>query len=202
MDKWGTLAERSVIEKTMEALKANGISAYYVETGADAKKKFLEILPEGAEVMNNSSTTLLTLGLDKEVNESGRYNSVRNKLMKMDRKAQNREMQKMGSAPEWAVGSLHAVTQKGELMWASASGSQIPGYANGADHAILVVGTQKIVEDWREGFDRIYKHCLPLEDVRAMKVYGAPSSVNKLFVINKDRSGRIHLIFVNEVLGF
>ena len=202
MENWTTLADKVTLEKTMESLKNNGISSYYVQTGEAAKQKLLELLPEGSEVMNNSSTTLIQIGADKAINESGKYISVRNMLMKMDRNTQNREMQRMGAAPEYSIGSVHAVTQTGELMWASASGSQIPGYAFGADKVVLVVGTHKIVKDLNKGFERIYKHCLPLENERAMKAYGAPSAVNKLFVINKDRPTRTHLIFVNEALGF
>lgn len=203
MKKWIDLADRTIVDATITALKANGIEAFYTATSAEAGEKFFELLPVGAEVMNNSSTTLLTMGVDKKINGSGKYNSVRNKLNSMDRKTQGREMQKLGSAPEWAVGSVHAVTQKGEIMIASASGSQLPGYASGADHVIWVVGTQKIVKDIDEARKRIFEHCLPLENIRAQKAYGMGSSVNKILIINKDpQPKRLNLIFVNEVLGF
>lgn len=203
MDKWDRLADKAVVESTISALKGNGIDAYYVESGAEAKNKLFELLPQGASVMNNSSTTLNTIGVSDEIVKSGKYDSVRNQLMKMDSKTQGRQMQQMGSAPEWAVGSVHAVTQAGVIMIASASGSQLPGYVFGSDHIIWVVGTQKIVKDLDEAYKRIYEHCLPLENIRAQKVYGAPSSVNKILIINKEPiKSRISLIFVNEVLGF
>ena len=145
---------------------------------------------------------MATISVDEEITKSGKYNSVRNKLMAMDRKTENRQMQQIGAAPEWAVGSVHAVTEEGQIMIASASGSQLPGYASGADHVIWIVGTQKIVKNIDDGFKRIYEHCLPLENERAKKVYGRPSSVNKLLIIYKDPSPRTSLIFVNEVLGF
>jgi hypothetical protein len=200
--KWDTLADKAMVERTMAALTANGFVPYYAENGAEAKKKFFELLPAGAEVMNNSSTTLLQLNIVDELLKSGKYNPVRNKLMSMDRKTQNREMQQIGSAPEWSVGSVHAITEDGQVMIASASGSQLPGYAFGADHIIWIAGTQKIVKNLDEGNKRLYEYVLPLENVRAMKAYGAPSSVNKLLIINKDPAKRISLILVNEVLGF
>ena len=202
MAKWDTLADKATVDKTIAALSANGITSYYVENGAEAKKKFFELLPAGAEVMNNSSTTLLQLGIADELTKPSKYNSIRNKLMAMDRKTQGREMQAMGSAPEWAVGSVHAITEDGQALIASASGSQLPGYAFGSDHIIWVAGTQKIVKNLDEGSKRLYEYVLPLENVRAMKAYGSPSSVNKLLIINKDPAQRIHLILVNEVLGF
>jgi hypothetical protein len=202
MAKWDTLADMATVEKTMAALTANGITAYYVESGAEARKKFFELLPAGAEVMNNSSTTLLQLDIVDELLKLGKYNSVRNQLMAMDRKAQGREMQKIGSAPEWSVGSVHAITEDGHVLIASASGSQLPGYAYGADHIIWIAGTQKIVKNLDEGNKRLYEYVLPLENIRAMKAYGSPSSVNKLLIINKDPAQRINLVLVNEVLGF
>lgn len=203
MSAFDKLAEKMIVEKTMAALKANGIETYLVENGVEAKKKFFEILPVGAEVMNNSSTTLLTIGVADEIIKSGKYNAVRERFAKMDPKTQGREMKKMAAAAEWGVGSVHAVTEKGEIMIASASGSQIPQYAYGSDHVLWVVGTQKIVQDLNEGFKRLYEYTLPLEDARARKAYGMGSSVNKLLIINKEpQPGRTHLIFVNEVLGF
>jgi hypothetical protein len=202
MAKWKTLADKATVEKTMAALAGNGFVPSYAENGEEARKKFFELLPLGAEVMNNSSTTLLQLDIVDELLKSGRYNSVRNKLMALDRKSQNRQMQQLGSAPEWAVGSVQAVTQDGQVMIASASGSQLPGYAFGADHVIWIAGSHKIVRDLEEGNKRIYEYVLPLENERALKAYGAPSSVNKLLVINKDPVPRLNLILVNEVLGF
>lgn len=188
----------------MAALRENGIEALFVETGEEAKKKVLGLLPESAEVLNMSSTTLDSIGLAKEVMESGMFNAVRKKLSSMDRKTQGSEMQKLGAAPEWALGSVHAVTERGEVLVASQSGSQLPAYSYGSSHVVWVVGTQKIVRDRDEGFRRIYEHCLPLESERARKAYGVPGSgVNKVLLVNKEaKPGRITVIFVNQVLGF
>ncbi len=202
MAKWNELADKATVDRTMAALTKNGFVSYYAENGAAAKQKFFELLPPGAEVMNNSSTTLLQLGIADELVKSGKYNSVRNKLMAMDRKTQNRQMQQMGAAPEWSVGSVHAVTQDGQVMIASKTGSQLPGYAFGADHVIWIAGTQKIVKDLDEAKQRLYEYVLPLENERALKAYGAPSSVNKVLIINQETSPRLNLILVNEILGF
>ncbi len=203
-DKWVKPAERKIVEKTIASLKANDIEALLVESGEEAKEKVLEMLPQGAEVFTSSSTTLDTIGLPKEINEGGKYNSVRKKLNSMDRNTQGAEMRKLGSAPEWVIGSVHVVTQKGEVVVASNTGSQLPAYAYGSGHVILVVGTQKIVKDMDEAMQRLYKYTLPLESERAHKVYGVPgSAVNKMLVVNREVTpGRITIIFVNEKLGF
>ncbi len=203
MSKWDQLADKEIINKVVEALKKNNIEAKFVENGEAAKREVFALIPEGAEIMNMTSRTLDTLGISKEIVDSGKYNSVRKKLMGMDRSTQGLEMKKMGAAPEWVIGSVHAVTEDGHVLIASQGGSQLPAYVYGASHVIWVVGAQKIVKNIEEGIKRIHEHSLPLEDARARQAYGTGSAVNKLLIINKEvKPGRISLILVNEVLGF
>ena len=198
------LGSASRVTKTIEALKENGINAFVVDNGQEAKRKVLEMIPEGSEVMNMTSVTVDSIGLSKEINESGKFDSVKNKLAKMDRKTQNLKMQRIGAAPEWAVGSVHAVTEDGSVVIGSNSGSQLPGYAYGASNVVWIVGTQKIVKNLDEGVKRVYEHVLPLESERARKAYGVEGSfVSKLLIINKEnKPDRINLIFVKQALGF
>ncbi len=201
---WGVLATEESINKTIAALKANGMDAVVVADAAATKAKVIELIPKGAEIMNQTSVTLETVGLAKEINESGNYDSVRNKLNAMDRKTQGAAMQKLGAAPEWVIGSVHSVTENGEVFIASNTGSQLSSYAYGSSHVIWVVGTQKIVKDADEATHRMFEHSLELEHVRANKAYGVPgSAINKILKINKEvKPGRITIIFVKEVLGF
>lgn len=201
---WKTLASDAVLELTINNLKNNGISAIVVENKEEAKAKFIELVPKGSEVMDMTSTTLLEIGIPQQVNDLGIFDSVKNKLTNMDRATQGREMQKIGAAPEWTTGSVHAITEAGAVVIASNTGSQLAAYAYGADHIIWVVGTQKIVKDLETGLKRIYEYVLPLEAERARKAYGAKgSNVSKLLVINKEvKPERITIIFVKEVLGF
>src|SRR5258708_26874183 len=129
---YSQLASQESIDRTSAALKANGIHVLVVEKGEEAKQKILEMLPQGAEVMNMTSVTLDTIGVAKEINESPKYNSVRNKLSSMDRKTQSSQMQKLGAAPEWVVGSVHAVTEEGHIFIASNTGSQLPADVYGS----------------------------------------------------------------------
>jgi len=202
-EKFGRLADDETINLAVAALKANGIEATVAENSQEAKQKVFEIIPEGAEVMNMSSVTLDTTGIAKEIVESGRYNSVRNQLTKMDRQTQNLEMQKLGAGPDWAVGSVHAITQDGKVLIASNTGSQLPAYAYGSAHVVWVVGAQKVVKNLEEGMQRIYEYSLPLENERAKKAYGMESNVSKILILNKEISpGRVSMVIVKEKLGF
>lgn len=179
----------------MVALGRNGIEAMVVGSGKEAKETALAFIPEGGEVMTMSSVTLDTVGLPEEINKPGsKFKSVRARLA---------QMRQLGSVPEVAVGSVQAVTEEGQVLMASNTGSQLAAYVYGADKVIWVVGAQKIVKNIDEGMKRIYEYVLPLEEARARKAYGVGSNVSKLLIINKEiRPGRARLILVRENLGF
>lgn len=202
-EKYGQLANEETIQKTVKALKSNNFKVEVEEKGEEAKKKVLELLPSGAEVFTMTSQTLEVIGVDKEINESGKYNAIRPKLFAMDRNTKAREMAKLGAAPDWVVASVHAVTEDGHLLIASNTGSQLSAEAYAAGKIVFVVGAQKIVKNTEDGIKRIYEYCLPLEDERARKAYGMPSAVNKILIINKEfMPERITVILVKEKLGF
>lgn len=178
--KYASLASAAQIQRTVEALAARGMIAIVVETGADARKKVAELLPAGAEAFISSSATLDQLGITEDVDKSGRYDSVRVKLSNLNYQTRQREMVKLGASPEYVLGSVHALTESGVAMIASASGSQLGPFGAGASKVIWVVGSQKIVPNYEEGVKHINEYALPLEDERALKVYKAHSVVGKL----------------------
>lgn len=191
------------VDKAVATLKTNGIDSYVAKDGADAWAKVRELIPKGAQVMTMTSVTLDTLGIAKQLNESGEYDSVRAKLG--DPAVSPREKKMLGAAPEYAVGSVHAVTEDGKVIIASMTGSQLPAYVFGADKVIWVVGTQKITKDIQDAQKRLETHVLPLESVRANKAYNITtgSYISKELIVNREIvPGRITVIFVPEVLGF
>lgn len=204
MNKWTKLADEKTLQKTIIALKSNNINAVAVVDVLDAKQKVLELIPKNSEVMTMTSVTLDAIGIPKEINESENYISVRKKLMSFNSKTPTPEMQKLGAAPEYAIGSVHAVTEDGKIVIASNTGSQLAAEVYGASHVIFVVGTQKIVKNLDEAMKRVFEHSLQLESERAKKAYGVKeSAVNKLLIINKEiNSFRINLVFVKQNLGF
>lgn len=196
------LASEAQIQKVTKALEANGIKVLIAETGEEAKNMVLGLVPQGAEVYSNMSKTLDTLGLSAEFDKSGRYNAVRPRVLALDRKTQADEIRKLRTIPDYIVGSVHAITEAGEVLTASGTGSQISSYAYGAGKVIWVVGTQKIVSDLNEGFRRIKEYSHPLEDARMQEAYGVNSSLNKILVLSRDMPGRITIVLVKEELGF
>lgn len=201
------IADKNVLTQTIEAVTKNGITAEVVGTTQAAKVRVTELIPEGAEVMTMTSITLQESGIADLINESGQFESVKHKLSAMNRKTDGKQMQQLGAAPEWAIGSVHAVTHGGQVMIASNTGSQLPAYAYGSRHVIWVVGTQKIVKDYDEGLQRINEYIVPKETVRSRKAYGLDGNFHtfpsKILTFNREtQPDRIHLIFVEEVVGF
>ena len=110
----------------------------------------------------------------------------------------------MALSSKYFVGSLQAITENGELLIASGSGSQIPSIAFSSENVILVVGAQKIVTDYQNGLKRLWEYCLPKEDERIKSAGGRGSSLNKILIVEKEGSPsrKIHIILVKESLGF
>lgn len=203
--KYNQIAPLPSLENAKLALERNGITTLIVENGVDAKNTVLSLIPQGSEVMTMTSVTAETIGLTKELDESGHYDSVRAKFKTMDRATQEREMNKLGSTPQYTVGSVHAVTEDGQVVIASNTGSQLPAYAYGAAKVIWVVGGQKVVKDLDSAMKRIYDYVLPLESERANKAYQITSGsfVSKLLIIKRELvKDRLTVILVKEPIGF
>lgn len=202
-DQFNTIPSDAVIATTAKALEANGFAVTIAADLDDAKAKALALIPEGAEVLTSTSATLDATGIAAAINESGKYNAVYPRFVAMmSDPARRGEMRKLGAAPDYVIGSVHAVTQTGEVLVASATGSQFAPYAFGAGHVVWVVGAQKIVTDLTQAGKRLRAHTFPLENARALKVYGGPSSINKEVVFHREMPGRIDIVLIKEVVGF
>lgn len=197
------LAADERIARTAAALEANGIHTLIAKDGAEAKRMFFELVPQGAEVFLGASVTLEKLGIKDEIDKSGRFDSLRPKMFAMNRETQAREIRKLGSAPDFAAGSVHAVTEQGQVLIASKTGSQLGPYASGAGQVIWVVGAQKLVKDLEEGLRRIEEYAIPLEEVHMQQLYKMGTYPGKILIFNREfRPGRVTMIIVKEELGF
>ena len=195
-------ASAAVIAKVAAALESNNIEAVVVDTGEEARRRILELLPAGAEVHSGVSKTLQDLGLFAELHDSGHFDSVRTRYLKMDRATQSREIRKLSSAPDFMLGSVQALTEEGALVVASYSASQLGPYASGAGRVLLVVGSPKIVPDLEAAMRRIDEHVFPYEDARLRAALGVGTKKAKVLIINAEaRPGRTTVFLVREPVG-
>lgn len=203
MSSFADPASAQRLERAAAALTDHGFTVEILDDVAAARTRIKELIPEGASVFTGASETLRLSGIEEDITTSGRYDAVKPRGLAMDRTTQLREIWRLMATPDVIVGSVAAVTETGSLVVASASGSQLPGYAGAAAHAIWIVGAQKVVSDLPTALRRIEEHCLPLENDRAMKVYGKPSALNRLLILNAEpQPGRGTVLLLRETIGF
>ena len=200
--RFTALPDDDTLAATIVALEEHGFSVEVVEDLDAARRATLNRIPAGSTVMTNTSVTLDETGVADAVNGDGSYESARNKMFALDFQTQVQEMKAIAGQPDYALGSVHAVTRDGPLVIASASGSQLASYAWGAANVILLVGAQKLVPTLDAAHERIYQHSLKLEDARAQAAYGQHSSVGKILEIHQELPGRIHIILIRQRIGF
>ena len=201
-DAYTVLPDDETLTATVVALEEHGFSVEVVADLDAAREAVLARIPEGSIVMTNTSVTLQETGIADAIDSGGPYESARNKMLALDFATQLPEMKAIAGQPEYALGSVHAVSRDGTLVIASASGSQLASYAWGAAHVIFVVGAQKLVPTAEAARERIYEYSLRLEDARAYAAYGQNSRVGKVLEIHQEDPGRIHVVLIRQVVGF
>jgi hypothetical protein len=199
--RFTVLPDDETLAATVAALAARGFGTEVVDGLDAAREAVLARISHGSAVATNSSVTLEETGISAAINDDGRYDSAR-KVLTLDRATQMREIKAIMLQPDFALGSVHAVTRDGTLVLASALGSQIAAYAWGAANVILVVGAQKLVPDLATAHERIHQHCLELENQRALGVYGRGSYIGKILEIHQDEPGRTHVVLIRQSVGF
>ena len=200
--RFTSLPDDQTLAATVVALEEHGFGIDVVDTLDAAREAVLARIPKGASVMTNTSITLLETGIADAINNGGEYESARNKLNELDFATQLAEMKAIGGQADYSLGSVHAVTHDGALFIASASGSQLASYVWDAANVIFVVGAQKLVPTAEAARERIFEHSLVLEDVRAYAAYGMNSYVGKILEIHQEQPGRIHIVLIQQVVGF
>ena len=201
-DRFAELAEDVTLMDTVRGLEARAFSVDVVDDLDAARRTVLTRIPEGSSVMTYPSVTLEETGIAQAIDKDGPYDSARTKVLALDRATQIREIKAVMLQPDFALGSVHAITRDGTLVIASALGSQLASYAWGAANVIFIVGAQKLVPDLATAHERIYEHCFKLEDARAREAYGQNSRVGKILEIHEEDPGRIHVVVIRRRVGF
>jgi hypothetical protein len=203
-ESYSLASSEEVIQRTAESLKKNGLEVYIVDTPQDARKLVEGMLPVEKNIFTTLSETVKLSGLDDAINgPRSRFKSLRKEIGKLDRATQFREQVKMGAAPDVVVGSVHAITEKGQVFVASGTGSQLAPYAAGAEKVFWIVGSQKLVRDFDDAMRRLELYAYPLEDARMHETMNLPSGLAKILIVNREIfPGRTTIVIVREPIGF
>jgi hypothetical protein len=200
------LVSAESVEKTAKALNEHNFSTIVVSSKGEALEKIKSLIPDGVSVMNGSSETLREIGfIDYLKSGEHKWNNLHAAVLAEKGPAKQAELRKQSVLSDFYLGSAHAVTETGEIMIASNTGSQLPHLAFTSQNIILVVGAQKITKSVEDSFKRIQEHVIPLEDVRMKGVYGFGTMWSKTLILNQENAAlgrKFTVIIVNESLGY
>jgi len=207
MKPYVSLVDRGLLEKTVKAVEARGITAELVETRLDALSELKKLIPPGSAVMTGASATLKEIGFEAELADQSRiWNYLKPGIFAEKDSAKQLELRRRAILADYFVGSVQAVAETGEIVAASGSGSQLAPYVYSSAHVIWIVGGQKIVPDLEAAMRRVREYCVPKVAEMAREM-GRPElgALGKILVFEREMpytSRSIHLIIVNETLGF
>jgi LUD domain len=120
-DRFTALPDEAALQATVTALEEHGFSVEVTGDLDAARQAVLARIPQGSSVMTNTSVTLDQTGIAAAVNDgAGRWDSARNKMFALDFATQAQQMKAIGGQPDYALGSVHAITADGTLVIASA----------------------------------------------------------------------------------
>ena len=112
-ERFTALPDDETLAATVVALEEHGFSVEVVDDLDAAREAVLARIPKGAAVMTNTSVTLQETGIADAIDGGADYDSARNKLNQLDYATQLTEMKAIGGQPDYALGSVHAITRDG-----------------------------------------------------------------------------------------
>ncbi|MBR1478729.1 MAG: lactate utilization protein [Lachnospiraceae bacterium] len=212
MDENRRVRNRLLSEKVIKALEQRQISAYYAEDKEEALKKALELIPEGASIGWGGSMSVNEIGL-KDAVIDGNYNVLNREAAKTPEERREIELKTFGC--DYFLTSSNAVTEDGVLVNLDGNANRVACITYGPSHVLMIVGMNKIVKDVDAAVSRVRNEAAPINAQRfplktPCHVTGAcgnckmPDTICCQMLITRyeKHPGRLHIILVNDDLGF
>ena len=204
---YDTIPAAEHVRKTVDAVNERGIHAELVETKEAALERVQSLIPAGAVIMTGASVTLQQIGFEALlISGNHPWRNFKADLLAEKDPLKQSAMRREGTLAEYYLGSVNALAETGELVFASGSGSQLPAYAFTSRNVIWVAGTQKITPSLEDAVRRVREYVLPLEDQRQKSIGNqAGSRINRMLIIEGEPAylrRNLRLILVNQALGF
>lgn len=205
MKKRNELLAQTVIK----GLQSRNMAGYYAETKEEALKIALNLIPEGSTVTMGGSMSVAEIGL-KDAMKKGNYDFV-------DRDEVEDKLAAALAAFDADVylGSANAISRDGVLVNIDGNSNRVAAYAYGPKKLILVVGMNKVAGDADDAMKRARNAAATMNAQRfpidtPCKKNGAcydcksPDTICCQFLITRfeRHPGRVHVILVNDQLGF
>lgn len=199
------LASEESIKKTIQSLENHNFIPIYLKDRAEALEKIKQLIPDGVSVMNGSSTTLQEIGFIDFLKSEHKLDNLHEKILAETDLTKQSLLRRQSVVSDFYLGSAHALTEEGEVVIASNSGSQLPHLAFTSPNIILVIGAQKIIPTITDALKRIEEYAVPLEDERMRKVSGRGTLHAKTLIMHQENPAmgrKIYILIVGEKLGF
>jgi L-lactate utilization protein LutC len=165
-----------------------------------------KIIPDGVSIMNGSSVTLEQIGF-VEYLKSGKHpwNNLHAAIVAEEDPEKQLALREKAQLSDYYLGSVHALTESGEFLIASNTGSQLPHVVYTSQNLIYVVSTKKIVPTMNDAMKRLTDFVVPREDIHMQEKYGMGTQLNKILMVKGESSfskRKITFILIEEDLGF
>lgn len=196
-------------QKVVEGLESRNMSGYYAADKEAALRLALSLIPEGSTVTMGGGMSVHEIGLVKVLSE-GNYNFI-------DRDAMTDKRAAMLAAydADFYLMSTNAMTEDGILINIDGNSNRVSALAQGPRKVIIIAGMNKVCSDVDGAMKRARNVAAPINAQRfGLKTPCAqtgscmncksPDTICCQFLITRysKHPGRIHVILVNDNLGF
>ncbi len=196
-------------QKVIKGLQSRNMSGYYAESREAALEQALALIPEGSSVAMGGAMSAHEIGLVHAV-KAGNYNFI-------DRDAVPDKRAAMLAAYDADVflASANAITEDGVLVNIDGNSNRVSAIAQGPKKVIFIVGMNKVCSDVDGAMKRARNVAAPINAQRfglstpcaktgACMNCKSPDTICCQFLITRysRHPGRIHVILVNDSLGF
>ncbi len=201
--RWDSMPGEAALRETAAAMDRRGFRVVLARDRKDALEKDRELLPEGAEIMHGSSTTLIEIGFMEALERGDKgWRDVYKSVTAENDQARRNELRRKSVCSDYFIASVNAIAKSGELVACDAGGSRVGALPFAAKNLIIVAGANKIVPTLEDALLRVREFAFPLEDGRMRRLYGRGSNLGKFVIMAADQPGRLTIVLVNERLGY
>lgn len=201
------------ILRTIESLRENNINGYLVSSKEDIIKKIEEIVSPNSTVSCGGSMSLYESGVMEHL-KSGRYNFLDRYEEGLTKEEVKDIFRKTFFCDAYFV-STNAITENGEIYNVDGNGNRVAAMLFGPDKVIIISGVNKIVKTLDDAIKRNKEISAPTNAKRLNKATPCTKVGYCMDCSSKDRicneytvikrqsdKDRIHVIFINEELGY
>lgn len=195
-------------EHVIKGLQSRNMSGYYAKNKEEALKTALELIPKGSSISMGGCMSAQEIGLVSALKESDYHFIDRSKM-------EPREALLAAYDADIFLASANAMTDDGILVNIDGNSNRVSCIAQGPKKVIFIVSMNKICSDLDSAMKRARNVAAPANaqrfDIKTpCKLTGrcsdckSPDTICCQFLITRysRHTDRIHVILVNESLGF